>query len=184
MKQINASLFVKKGGYTIAGYSFDLILSETHYMESAVAEQPIEVGSAVATHIHNKLRSGELEGLISNWSVNAPMSGLDTAFKNLQGLAAGPNRAANFYKTLKGLWADKTLVTIVLGLETYKNCAITRIDAPRDPDSGDAQKFRIAFKEVSRVKLATTTIQATTTPLNLETDDNRQASTTFDGGKQ
>lgn len=184
MKQINASLFIKKGGYTIKGYSFDLVLSESHSMEASVAEQPIEVGSAVATHIHNKLRSGELEGLVSNWSVNTAIASLDTAVRNLQGLAAGPNRAANFYKTLKGLWAEKTLVTIVLGLDTYKNCAITRIDAPRDPDSGDAQKFRIAFKEISRVSLATTTIRATTSPLNLESDDNRQASATYDGGKQ
>lgn len=184
MNQINASLFVKQGGYTVAGYSFDLVLSESHSLESTVAEQPIETGSAVATHIHNKLRAGELEGLISNWSINAFTQGIDTAAQNFLGLAAGPNRAVNFYKTLKELWANKSIVTIVLGLETYTNCVLTRVDAPRDADSGDAQRFRIAFKEISRVTLATTKIQAATSPANMESDDNRQASPTYDGGKQ
>jgi len=185
MKQINASLFIKQGGYTVGGFAFDLVLSESHSLEARVAEHPIETGSAVATHIHNVLRSGELEGLISNWSVNAFTSGFDTAVKNFQGLAAGPNRARNFFQeVLKDIWANKKLVTIVLGLDTYENCVITRVDAPRDADSGDAQQFRISFKEIKRVTLATTKINASTSPLNMDTGDNRQASGNYDAGKQ
>lgn len=184
MKQINASLFIKDKGYTVAGFSFDLVLSENHALESQVAEHPIEVGSSIATHVHNKLRQGELEGLISNWSIRAPLF-LDTALLNFQGLAAGPNRAVAFFQnTLKKIWAEKKLVTIVLGLDTYTNCIITRIEANRTADEGDAQTFRIAFKEVRTVKLATTRLATSTQPLNLDTADNRQASSTADMGKQ
>lgn len=184
MKQVNASLFLKKDGYTIAGFAFDLVLSESHAMEADIAEQPIETGSALATHIHNRLRSGDLEGLISNWSVNALTGSFSDAAKNFIGLAAGENRAVDFYRVLKDLWIKKSLVTIVLGLETYENVAITRIEAPRDPDSGDAQKFRISFKEIKQVKLATTKLKTAVSPANMETDDNRQASATYDGGRQ
>lgn len=184
MKQINASLFVKQGGYTIAGFQFDLVLSESHSMESDIAEQPLEQGQSVATHIHTRLRSGELECLISNWSVNSLTNTFSQAVKNFQGLAAGENRAVNFYKILKDLWLKKELVTIVLGLETYENVAITRVEAPRDPDSGDAQRFRIAFREIKKVQLATTKIKAAVSPANMDTEDSRQAAPTFDGGVQ
>lgn len=184
MKQINASLFYKKDGYTVDGFAFDLVISEDHALEAQVAEHPIEVGSAVSTHVHNKLRQGELEGLVSNWSSLAPLF-IDTALQNLQGLAAGPNRAVDaFQNTLKKIWAEKKLVTIVLGLDTYENCILTRIGASRTADEGDAQTFRIAFKEVRTVKLATTRLATATSPLNLDDEDNRQASSTADLGKQ
>ena len=184
MKQINASLFYKEKGYTVDGFAFDLVLSENHALEAQVAEHPIEVGASVATHVHNRLRQGELEGLVSNWSSLAPLF-IDTAVQNFAGLAAGPNRAvAAFQDTLKKIWLEKKLVTIVLGLDTYENCILTRIEANRTPDEGDAQTFRIAFKEVRTVKLATTRLATATSPLSMDTEDNRQASTTADLGKQ
>ena len=193
MKQINASLFYKEKGGSLSyketatsfgGFAFDLVLSENHALEAQVAEHPIEVGSAIATHVHNSLRQGELEGLISNWSSIAPLF-IDSAVQNFQGLAAGPNRAvAAFQDTLKKIWLEKRLVTIVLGLDTYENCILTRIEANRTPDEGDAQTFRIAFKEVRTVKLATTRLATATSPLNLDEEDNRQASSTADLGKQ
>ena len=193
MKQINASLFYKEKGGSIFykekdgsanGFAFDLVLSENHALEAQVAEHPIEVGASVATHVHNRLRQGELEGLVSNWSSLAPLF-IDTAVQNFAGLAAGPNRAvAAFQGTLKKIWLEKKLVTIVLGLDTYENCILTRIEANRTPDEGDAQTFRIAFKEVRTVKLATTRLATATSPRNTDTEDNRQASTTADLGKQ
>ena len=185
MKQVNASLFVRKNGYTVGGFAFDLVMSESHSLESVVAEHPIEQGSAIATHIHNRLRGGEFEGLVSNWSVNAPTGSIDTAVQNLTGLAAGENRARNFFQeTLKDIWKKKELVTIVLGLDTYQNCVITSVSASRDADSGDAQKFRLAFREIQRVSLKTSKVQASASPINTEDEDSRQASGTADMGQQ
>ena len=184
MKQINASLFYKEKGYTVDGFAFDLVLSENHALEAQVAEHPIETGSTVATHVHNRLRQGELEGFISNWSSVAPLF-IDSAAQNFMGLAAGPNRAVSMFQDkLKKIWLEKKPVTIVLGLDTYENCILTRIEANRTPDEGDAQTFRIAFKEVRTVKLATTRLATATSPRNLEEEDNRQASATADLGKQ
>ena len=68
------SLFHKADGYYIKAdgfmIPFDLLLSENHDMEAMVAEHPVDSKSSVAIHIHNKLRSGQFEVLISNWSLN------------------------------------------------------------------------------------------------------------------
>ena len=183
MIQLNASLFVKKSGYTIAGTSFDIMLSESHSLQSTIAEQPLEEGSSVALHIHNKLREGELEGLIFNWSINAPLF-VNKAWLNFVGLAAGPNRAVDFYNFLKSLREKKQLFTIVLGLDTYDNVFFTQIDAMRDADSGESQKFKVRFKELKFVKLARTEIDVVVSPAAPTNNLLRQASQPSDQGLQ
>lgn len=184
MIQVNASLFVKQGGYTVAGFAFDLVLNENHSLESEVTQHPVEAGSAIGTHVQNKLRTGGLEGLISNWSLGSPLF-LDDAWFNFVGLSAGPNRAAQTYQdVLKVLWEEKSPVDIVLGLDTYEGAIITSITANRDEESGDAQSYTLAFQELPQVQLKKTKISAQVSPAAPTNSLNRQASPTLDLGRQ
>lgn len=146
------SLFTTKNGFFISKngkvvISFDLLLSEEHAMDSVVASHPIDNGDTVSLHMHNQMREGSFEILISNWSVKSTFT--DT-------MAMPLNRVRATYDDLKALHESKALVTIVLGLEIYEDCAITHIGARRDGKTGEAQKFPISFKQIKKVSLATT----------------------------
>lgn len=158
------SLFKSDNGYYIKGNGFlipfDLVLSEDHSMDSVVTEHPIDgTGTAVATHIHNKLRQGSFEGLVTNWGYNASKSRapdynqLTGELKTYYRWDNMPNRAKDTYTALKELWQSRSLVEIILGLEVYKNCVITHIGSRRDSDSGEAQRFSIGFRQVALVTL-------------------------------
>lgn len=156
------SCYIQGGGYFIP---FDVITSERHRMESDLATHSVDGDSEIVTHIHNKLRSGEFEGIISNWSINRKLFIYNTALlaSNASEYQAGVssiNQAQNTYKILSDLHDKRTLVTIVVGLESYGNVAITSIEAGRNKDSGDAQSFSIRFQQVRIVTLKKRALEA------------------------
>jgi hypothetical protein len=175
------SCYIKGGGYLIP---FDVITSERHRMESALATHAVDGDTEITTHIHNKLRTGEFEGIVSNWSVNRPLF-ISTAI-NGNGLSFGTgmelNQAKTTYTALRALHEVKALVEIILGLQTYKNMVITSVEAGRTKDSGDAQSFSIRFQQVKIVTLKKTQLTAKTYNTTAR-DADFQASTGRQTGK-
>lgn len=174
--------YIKGGGYLIA---FDMIRNESHSLDSAVAEHPVEGGiSAVSTHIHNKLRSGEFEGLVTNYSLRSSLAA------NALSVAVGggtqptdPNRAKSTFDILTQLWEARTPVSIIMILQVYDNVVINKITADRNNKTGDAQNFRISFKEVRTVSLKKTTIKVGVSADGTVPAD-KQAASPIDAGKQ
>ena len=175
----NASLFanarengyyIKGGGYMIP---FDLILSERHHMDTEVATHPIDGDQELATHLRNKLREGEFEAIISNWSINRPMF-ISKAPSVFLGLGGGNNAAKGAYETLRDLWEARILVDIILNLEVYSSCAIVAIETARDKQSGDAQKFNIRFRQIKVAQLAKTKLNAAVSVADTNGDTSRQ----------
>ena len=67
--QDQTSLFIKSGGYWVGTIKLDLLLDESHSLESEVTQHPVEDGSQINDHIHIKPRRGSLTGFVTN----APM---------------------------------------------------------------------------------------------------------------
>lgn len=152
--RLGASLFVKKDGYLVATIPMDILVNESHTMQSEVAQQPIESGSIITTHIRNKLRTGSLTGLISNWSLRSPSTlAMSGAVFGGAKEAQAVNRVRETYNLLVDLWEKKQRIRIVTTLWEYFDVAITSIEASRDGESGDAQEFTITFQELNVIKL-------------------------------
>lgn len=180
-------LFYRKDGYSVGAVELDLILSENHSKEAEVTENPLQDGRAISDGIYLRLREGSLTALVSNHSLKhvEELSEQTTeAILNLAQWQPLKNRAAETWEELKATMDRKELVTIVTALEVYDNVAITRISAPRDGDSGDAQEFEISFKQVEVVKLREDKVTAQVQPKDMESDINRESAVNIDNGQQ
>lgn len=70
----SSSLFYKVAGYFVGSIKFDLLLNESHSLESTVTEHQVENGATVSDHIHQMPRKGSLIGLVTNHPiVNHPV---------------------------------------------------------------------------------------------------------------
>lgn len=180
-------LFYRKDGYSVGAVELDLILSENHSKEAEVTENPLQDGRAVSDGIYLRLREGTLTGLVSNHSLKHTEQLSEQTSEAIMDLAdAKPlkNRAAETWEELKATMDRRELVTIVTALEVYENVAITRISAPRDGDSGDAQEFEISFKQVETVKLREEQVSAQVQPKDMDSDINRSSAVNMNNGQQ
>lgn len=180
-------LFYRKEGYSVGAVELDLILSEDHSKEAEVTENPLQDGRAVSDGIYLRLREGTLTALVSNHSLKHTEQLSEQTSEAIMDLAQWrplKNRAAETWEELKAAMDRRELVTIVTALEVYDNVAITRISAPRDGDSGDAQEFEISFKQVETVKLKETKVTAQVQPKDMESDINRASAVNIDNGQQ
>ncbi len=81
------SLFYSEDGYSVGSIRFDLIVSESHTLESQVTEHPIENGSVVADHVRQLPRKGSLSGLVTNHPLKRDFYALPASFlEKLAGL--------------------------------------------------------------------------------------------------
>lgn len=172
-----ASLFFPKDGYkiyTADGFSyiqFDLILDEKHGLENEVTSQPIERGSDLSIHIKQKLQTGSLTGLISNWSLKGESFLGDYTTSLIATQENRSNRAKEFWNVLLDLVKKKTRLKIVTALSIYNDVVITNVEADRDSETGDAQSFAIKFQQLNIVDLRREVIT-----LDVKLDDKKKTS--------
>lgn len=150
--------------------SFDLVMSESHNMESDVSSHPIEDGSEVSDHIHNKMEFGQMTCLISNFTLKRP------------GLVS--NRAQDAFDLLTRLWKKRELFTLTTVLRVYTDIAITSLQVERSSDTGEALVIAIAFRQVKKVQLKTVLIDASIKPGAMTTDSAKQAAPKADLSRQ
>ena len=185
-RKASASQLSLKGALTgmdflAGGITFDLIESEVHEMKNDVTTHAVEQGSPPTDHIRNRLREGKIVGMISNYSLFASIG------SNLA-VNVGPlqlkTRVQKAYSFLKELWRKQVPIDIVSVLEVYKNVAIVSIKMKRSGETGDAQQFEIAFREIAVRKLD---LLQTGININIDTIDNdldKQALPETDMGRQ
>lgn len=212
----STSLFYKIGGYFVGSIKLDLILDESHSLESVVTEHPVENGSVISDHIKQMPRKGSLVGFVTNHPLrNAPvlpddfLSKLNSIGKtdfvqgvvNTYGAAfgyrqgGGPTaadfaalerplpRAQDTWDKFKEFMAQKTPVTIITGLEEYKDVVVTKVSTERNATTGDSLRFRVEFQEIQFVTLTDVALTTTTSPVNLTSDKNKQATPKANKGK-
>lgn len=169
--KIPASLFFRPDGYSLAEITFDLVLEESHSLQSEISTHPLENGAVIADHVRNKLREGKFTAMVSNYSLASSVGFLSE------------NRAADAWEQMKTLWETREPVTITTVLEVYDNVIITEISTERTGDSGESLSFQISFSQIRQVSLSQVTIEAATNPQDLRTDNGRQASSKASAGR-
>lgn len=212
----STSLFYKIGGYFVGSIKLDLILDESHSLESVVTEHQVENGSVISDHIKQMPRKGSLVGFVTNHPIqNHPvlpddfLSKLNSIGKtdfvqgvvNTYGAAfgyrqgGGPTatdfaalerplpRAQDTWDKFKEFMAQKTPVTIITGLEEYKDVVVTKVSTERNATTGDSLRFRVEFQEIQFVTLTDVALTTTTIPVNLTSDKNKQATPKANKGK-
>lgn len=150
---------------TIKGFLIDAAPVETHTLDSATTDHPIEDGADVTDHIRVLPDRVTIEGIVSNTPIGLAAEvrssasqflvestgGEITADTPLRGLPADDALAL-----LKQIRADREPVTVVTTIETYENMVMESLTIPQG--TGDALQFRATFREIQIVKTERTSI--------------------------
>lgn len=146
------TLLYKETKTRLGSVTLDASVSETHQADVDVTEHPVEIGSAIADHIRPKPETVVIEGLISNTPMpdaNAATSVLESnGFRYASRSTQEGSRAGQGYADLVALKDAGSLISVVTGLRTYDNMAITSLSVPRTPQTGQALRFTCALKQV------------------------------------
>lgn len=170
MATLNTTLFFRNNrNYNVGGINLDIILSENYNFSSTISQFNVEDGSDISDHIRKNLFTGDLTARVTNFSLFDPI--LIT------------NKAQNAYDQLKQIWQNRQLVDIVMIYDIFSNVAITNISTPRSPGIGESIEFSISFQEFNLVKLQEVTLVANIKLSNMNSSNNKQASTNLNVGK-
>lgn len=148
--------------YGIDSIKFDLVISESHNFNNIVSEHDVEDGSRISDHIKNNLETGNLTGLISNFSLNV-------------GFLVS-NRAQDAFDELIRLWKKRIPVTMVTVMRVYENVAIMDVMVDRSSDTGEAIALNVSFQQIKTVKLKEVQIDVGVRIRDTKSDQNRQSS--------
>lgn len=186
---VPVSLFYRADGWSVGEISLDLILTETHSLNAAVTQHPVQDGSTISDHITILPRSGTMRVLVSNFSLSTAEGDAQAAWDEIyaQGEAAQktlPNRAADAWEKLKDLVKRRELVKIVTALEVYEDMALTRVETVRDGDTGDALEIDIDYEQVTKVKLRETRVTAQMQPRDMKSTINQKSAVQVNSGQK
>lgn len=139
----------------------DASLKEDHSGDVKVTEHPVESGSSVADHARVEPETLTLEGMVSATplaravarAVQAARPGTDSVLNAVRANAPDGTFGDTEYALAKllDLKKAKQLVTVITSIRAYQNMLVTQLRFPRDPQSGEALYFTIAFREVQLV---------------------------------
>lgn len=117
----------------IAGVFLDATLTENHRYTSRVTNFPVEDGRVISDHLIKDPEEVEITGIVSD----TPLSILSTF-----------NRSVSAFNRLIDVYNNKELITVVTGIKTYTNMAMTSMNVPRDVQSGQSLTFSMSFQKV------------------------------------
>lgn len=161
----------------IGDLSLDAVVSETHRYGNTLTQNPVESGAMITDHIINEPITLRMEALVSDAPLGlksalaAGAAGLASQALGVSGalgaVAAGAaavgagaltgasrgSASRDAFKLLVDLWKGRKIITVVTGLQVYKNMAIESLEFPRDTATGRALRIQIALKQV---RIATT----------------------------
>jgi len=135
------SIYIAYGGTRslpkIGMLEVDAHLSEDHNWTNSVPNHPVETGYSVNDAIIRNPMTLTLESMVSI----APIYPDRASDKSLK-------RADNAYTKLVQLATKSTLLSVITGVKTYRNMAITDLSIPRSSDDGLSLKFTISLQEI------------------------------------
>jgi hypothetical protein len=134
----------------------DVLVRQSETNEHVIAEYPIEDGTFLIDNIVKSPIEVELETIITDTPVNIinPIGGLIDTYKG---------RSTDVLNDLKKIKNNNITVTIVTGLEIYKNMYLRSMTVRRDNNTGFAVNVSMSFKEQRTVKKAGATSVSNTT---------------------
>lgn len=128
--------------------TFDTMISEEHKFTSRVTYYPVESGTIVSDHILLQPDTVILNGVVSDTPLN---------------ILASYNRSIAAFQALLYLFYNRQVVTVVTGIQIYRNMAITTLDVPRTIQTGQTLNFNITLQRI----IYADTVQVLTDPNNV-----------------
>jgi Dit-like phage tail protein len=157
----------------VDGFIIDCSLNETHTLNSEATEFPVESGADLTDHIRQLPVEVLIEGMVSDTPIGAMATIRDGEALTLgEGEIADavlPSDAAIAH--LERIWSRRQPVTIQTGLgarrgssggKVYERMAMTELEIPRDPATGNAVRFTAKFRQINIVTNERTTVPTAT----------------------
>lgn len=141
-------IFGKAKKKKIGSLEIDAVISENITFNNTVTSSPIESGESISDHIYNEPLSLSMECVISDSD-----PGRSSIF-NVNVQSSIPRQDA--YETIRQMWLNKKVVSVVSGFEIYDNMAITSVDIPRSNDHYDSIIFTV---EMTQIKIVDSNIK-------------------------
>lgn len=142
-KEVIATLFPR----TMAGMTFDCVISEKHTLELAVTDNPIESGVSVTDHSYMKPYALEIDAGVTN----SPMPW--RLFTDSYGF--GEARTKQAFEQLEALMRTREPFDVQTGLKLYTNMICTRVETTQDKTSANVFRFTATLREVIIVSTQT-----------------------------
>jgi len=123
----------------------DVMIRQTETNEHVIAEYPIEDGTFLSDNIVKNPVEVELEAIITDTPTSTinPLGGILDTYKG---------RSTDILNDLKKIKNNNITVTIVTGLEIYKDMYLRSLTVRRDNNTGFAVNVSMSFKERRTVK--------------------------------
>jgi len=149
----------------INGYLIDAAPVETHSLNSATTEHPVEEGADVTDHIRILPDMLTIEGVVSDTPIGAAAIERENASVFLTEVTGGavtadtPLRGIpsdDAFSILKDIRAKREPVEIITNIATYRNMVMVNLSVPQGP--ADALRFRATFQEIQIVRTERTAV--------------------------
>jgi len=156
-------LLNKKSPGKIGVLEFDATIHESHEYTNTVTEFPVEKGFNISDHIIRQPEKLTMEGFITNTPIprssdletlngaDARQSRVETALEQLLDLAGLPSPVKNTSDITSDTMFPKVIDIVETGLRQYKNMVITRVNIPRDKDTGETMRFTCEMRHLVTV---------------------------------
>lgn len=145
---------------------FDASLSETHSMNAAVTDHPVEEGSEISDHIRRQPDSVQITGIVSDTPI-IWLASIAAPSPLMNDLTPVRDRAELAYAELQRLMNQGETVEVVTSLRIYENMAITSLSITRDSINGNVLNATIGLREIIVAKSETVSAPEPMTPANV-----------------
>lgn len=129
----------------------DAFLTETYQFTNEVTDVPVEEGVNITDHVVEKADVIQVSAFIGETEFTAYDGDVPEDLQSLSGIDKR-QRIIKVYKDLLKLKRNREPVTVVMGLDTFKNMIITSFNIGRDAETGADLAFDMSFNELKIVK--------------------------------
>jgi hypothetical protein len=135
---------------SIGGFVIDAFLSETYQFQNEVTDVPVEEGVNITDHVVEKADQIQISAFIGQTEFTAYDGDVPDNLQSLSDVDK-KRRIINAYKELLRMKRERLPVTVVMGLDTFKNMIITSFNIGRDAETGADLAFDMSFIELKIV---------------------------------
>lgn len=125
----------------IDGFAIDAAISQEPTFDADVTEYPVEKGAATTDHVRAKPVTFVVEGIVSDTPIGEVAELRDTGAK--------PSYEAR--NRLFEIWNSREPVTVETENAVFENMVLHTFSTPEDATTGEACRFRAAFKQLRLV---------------------------------
>jgi hypothetical protein len=177
MQSLTSLFFPIKPQGKIGTLTIDCVVSESHKYDSNVTSYPTEDGASISEHIYNSPFKLSLSGIVTDTPVPSSLS----AFVPIPAKHDQP-LSKKAYDYLIELRNNRTVFTVVTGLQVYANMAFENITFDRDKDTGKALSFSVELAQIKKVSAQTKSVASA--KIKDKYNAKKQGTTTDNQGSQ